>query len=276
MSSTASSGPSGLPGSPHSSTAANLYAGLLRAHPSGFRRRFGPGMRYAFGALHVAARRRGPLHLAGFWLRNSAHALWFGLAERLRRPRRSSSPIRTPLSPKPDDRPGVAAMLREFLSEIRLAARRLAHAPGFSLAAVGTLALGIGATSAIFSVVNAVVINPLPYPDADRLVWIWHTAPGANIDYIFVRPRQARVVATELVDLNLSWGQLDAQVAGIHQVVGDQPVQPHRERVLGSLDGGGKNHGRAHLDQTGHAANRSATSTAAVPTAGHRQDPPVP
>jgi putative ABC transport system permease protein len=61
--------------------------------------------------------------------------------------------------------------------EIRRAIRSLRKAPAFSLAALVTLALGIGAATAIFSILDAVVLRPLPYPDADRLVRIYHPVP---------------------------------------------------------------------------------------------------
>src|SRR5688500_13884863 len=65
---------------------------------------------------------------------------------------------------------------------IRVAVRSLLRTPGFSAVVVLTLAIGIGATTAIYSVVDAVLINPLPYPTQDRLQMIWVTNPQQEID----------------------------------------------------------------------------------------------
>ena len=61
-------------------------------------------------------------------------------------------------------------VLDEVAGDIRYAVRQLRRAPSFAAAAILTLAIGIGANSAVFSVVNAVVLRPLPFPSPDRLV----------------------------------------------------------------------------------------------------------
>lgn len=62
--------------------------------------------------------------------------------------------------------------------QLRQTVRRLSRTLGFTLIVVLTLAIGIGATTAIFSVVNGILIKPLPYPDADRLIALRHQSPG--------------------------------------------------------------------------------------------------
>jgi putative ABC transport system permease protein len=114
--------------------------------------------------------------------------------------------------------------------DIRYAVRRLLKSPGFTLVAVVTLALGIGANSAIFSVVHGVLLKPLPYQDPDRLVAIYHTSD--------LSPR-APLSGPNFTDVRrLSQTLTDAAAAAQSRVVltGDgEPVRLEGARVSASL-----------------------------------------
>jgi predicted permease len=87
--------------------------------------------------------------------------------------------------------------MSSFLKDLRFGLRMLAKKPGFTAVAVITLALGIGANSAIFSVVNGLLLSPLPYRDSERLVIIWSHSPGANVAQDWPSPGQYSAVKSQ-------------------------------------------------------------------------------
>src|SRR5215216_1237458 len=76
--------------------------------------------------------------------------------------------------------------MRTLLQDLRFGVRTLVKRPGFAAVAVVTLALGIGANTAIFSVVNAVLLRPLPLKDAERLVIVYETTQTVPRDFVSV------------------------------------------------------------------------------------------
>jgi putative ABC transport system permease protein len=96
------------------------------------------------------------------------------------------------------------AWFERLAADVRYGARLLRRSPGFTAVTVATLALGIGANTALFSVVHALLLRPLPYRDADRLVYISETRPGAPV---------ARVPSTDFVNWQ-SNGKLFEQMEG--------------------------------------------------------------
>jgi predicted permease len=73
------------------------------------------------------------------------------------------------------------ASVRALSQDLRYALRTFAQAPGFTVAAILSLALGVGANASLFSVTSALLLRPLPYADAERLVILWNRSPGLGI-----------------------------------------------------------------------------------------------
>jgi putative ABC transport system permease protein len=106
-----------------------------------------------------------------------------------------------------------------LLASLRPTIRRLTRTPGFTVVSVVTLALGIAGTTTAFSVINAVLLRPLPYHEPERLVQLWHAAPGLGIpqveqsdaSYTLYRERATRsfvsLASYRTTSANLTGGQ---------------------------------------------------------------------
>ncbi|MBI4877652.1 MAG: ABC transporter permease [Acidobacteria bacterium] len=105
--------------------------------------------------------------------------------------------------------------VRDLTADLRHWARRSSRTPGVLLVAVGTLAAGIGATAAVFSVVDTVLLRPLPYPDPERLSAVWERSGGGEPAMLTVR---------EYLDLRAQLGSFE-QFAAILSMNFDSPAR---------------------------------------------------
>jgi predicted permease len=152
----------------------DLLTRLLGLFPAAFREQFGPDMAEQIRIDHTHAAAAGRLQATAMSLTTLFDLLLSAVAERMN----PSWPDRS--APSFEGR-GRNEMIGSFLQDLRLALRALRREPGFALVAIGTLGLAIGANAAIFAAVDAVLLEPLPYVDQDRLVYIAASAPGSDL-----------------------------------------------------------------------------------------------
>ncbi|HEX6048637.1 MAG TPA: hypothetical protein VFZ21_05190, partial [Gemmatimonadaceae bacterium] len=159
------------------------YQLLLWLYPRDFRERFGSDMTDFFCDRRRASARRGALGVAGVWARAIADVLSGATLERVEAVAQRLRAIRDAWTPSID--PSLDArnenMLATLTGDIRYALRGMAAKRAFSAVVLATLALGIGANVAIFSVVNGVLLRPLPYPDVERVVHVTHQSPHSSV-----------------------------------------------------------------------------------------------
>ncbi|HJQ32684.1 MAG TPA: ABC transporter permease [Pyrinomonadaceae bacterium] len=139
--------------------------------------------------------------------------------------------------------------MRSLLQDVRYAVRRLLKSPGFAAVAVVALALGIGANTAIFSVVNSVLLRPLPYPQPEQLVQLWESRPRMNMTRAAVGPHEFLAWA----ERSQSFKQLAAADSAEYNLTGrGEPERVTAALVSASyfpLFGVNPLHGRAFLPE---------------------------
>ena len=130
------------------------------------------------------------------------------------------------LGRKRDREMRFAQWFDERRQDVRFALRQLKSSPAFTLVAAITLALGIGANSAMFALADATLLRPLPYPDADRLVMVWERGPA------FPRVPMSPVTLLELAEQNRSFESL----GGVNMGIGGGPLLEAPDGSLLSVD----------------------------------------
>ena len=130
--------------------------------------------------------------------------------------------------------------MQTFWQDLRYGARMLLKRPGFTLVAILTLALGIGANTAIFTVINAIILRPLPFGEPERLVWMWgrfsqgnraSTSPPDFLDYRAQQHSFEEFAAMRFNSFNLTGGKEPERVvaadvtANFFQALGVKPIQ---------------------------------------------------
>ncbi len=149
--------------------ASAIYRALRRLAAPDVRHGYAPDMQHTFDAMADDAAAVGVTAVAALLVRDSIDLV-------------RSRHLPVVESPAPGLRPHLSASLAEFwrAGRFRHAVRSLARRPGFALTAVAALAAGTASTTAVFTLVDTVVIKALPYPDADRLVAVQEASPAAR------------------------------------------------------------------------------------------------
>ncbi|MEK9509579.1 ABC transporter permease [Gemmatimonadota bacterium Y43] len=190
-----------------------LHRLLLGLYPPSFRRRFGPDLLEVLRERRAEARHRGWRGGLRFWTETVIDTV--RAAPDAWRQARAAGELGG----------GGEGNMDGVRQDLAFAVRTLARSPGFTLLAVLTLAVGIGSTSAIFGVVNSVLLRPLPYGEPDRVVTLWSSWRGFDETWLSESEAQAYASMVESFDGLAVWGGTNVNFSSA-----DNP-----ERVAGAM-----------------------------------------
>jgi len=192
--------------------------------PRDLRLAMGPGLEAGAAAcLRREHARRGWAGLVLGWTRLAGDLLWTAAASRFPV---DAGTERAALVGSDEDQPAgrsfTEAMMSTFWKDLLYGIRSLRRQPGFTLVTLLTLTLGIGANTAVFSVVNGVLLRPLPYPEPDRLEFITSQFPNLGFDQFWVSPPEF----LEFRDNNQAFSSVGAYNVGAVNIDTQPPTRP--------------------------------------------------
>jgi putative ABC transport system permease protein len=205
-----------------------VYRGLTRILPATDRAAGGAVLEDAAVACLARERARlGPAGIAWAWGRLLIDLI--ATARALRQPPRPTPSIDPDWTPP--NRQGASDFMDVQNKDLRYALRSLGRQPGFTAVTVLTLALGIGANTAVFSVVNGVLLRPLGYPQPERLEYITSQFPGLGFSTFWVSPPEF----IEFRDWNQSFSSVGAYSVGAINLDTSPPTRPVSAQVTVEL-----------------------------------------
>src|SRR5262245_61540041 len=194
-----------------------LYRWLIRLAPSGFLREFGSAMEETFARRWNDARAAGLVTCVRVCAREFAGVIRSLLSETKAGGMRGMTQDRPPFWNR--------LSLERFAQDLRFSARLLRRHPAFSAVTLTALALGIGATTTMFSIVNSVLVRPLPFRDPDRLVmlenkWLprFPRFEASPLDFLSWKEEcqsYSDMAAFRPIAFNLTEGDLPERIAGM-------------------------------------------------------------
>ncbi|MGH7552507.1 MAG: ABC transporter permease, partial [Longimicrobiales bacterium] len=245
---------------------------LLRLYPARFRERFGDAMVDDFRERLRECATRGPAPLLMLVARSSADLIvsalreWWSPADRVAARSDDWDPFRSPRR----------SLLDGVLFDLRFAFRSLRRRPGFAAVAILIFGLGIGANTAIFSAVNAVLLRPIRVNDPDRLVMAWEEKPGEGWTRGLVSPANfydwREQVAAFRDAAAYGTGQATLSGAGLPEVLSPAWVTGNFFEVLGVRAARGRTFGE---EETWNDAGRVVVLSDAFWARRFGRDPAV-
>ncbi|HEX7938178.1 MAG TPA: ABC transporter permease, partial [Gemmatimonadaceae bacterium] len=237
------------------------FRALLHIYPRAFRDRFADEMVDFYRARRQEQHQRGAIGIR-LWAHLLVDVAVSAPAQHFRAIMDAKAPVEREIAWSAPGYPPEVRPMETLLQDVRFAVRTLARRPAFTIVAALTLALGIGANTAIYSVVDAVLLRPLPWPDNDRLVTVSQTRNGQPSGVVYLDFKDWEAQATSFSALGVFRGQ-SVNLTGVETP--DRLVGPFVNGAVLRITGASAMLGRLMTDAEGEVATKEPVAVITEP-----------